>query len=246
MENKKIIITTSWDDGHALDLRLAELLDKYDIKATFYVPINNAENPVMMPSELKVVANEFEIGGHTVNHIYLNKLDKEAARYEIFECKTMLQDLLGRNIDAFCYPGGKYSQRDIDLVKEAGFLFGRTTRLLHSSYDVESHLMDTYMQAYHHSVITLTKHCLKNTFLLPIAQNLLFSKGNNNFPKLADELFTKICANGGVFHLWGHSWEIEKFNLWHDLEIVFKMLAFNDDVVYMNNTDCWKALTVAL
>lgn len=32
-------ITTSWDDGHPLDLRVAELLSEYHLQGTFYVPI---------------------------------------------------------------------------------------------------------------------------------------------------------------------------------------------------------------
>ena len=242
MEKKQIIITTSWDDGHALDLRLAELLDKYSIKGTFYVPLNNAEHSVMQPSELVQIAGKFEVGGHTVNHIYLNTLGKEDAKYEVAECKTMLQDRLGRGVDAFCYPGGKYSQRDIDLVSEAGFLFGRTTRLLHTSSAIETKLMDTSMQAFHHSSVTLTKHCLKAGFILPIVQQLFFYKGNRDFPLLAEVLIDKILSNGGVFHLWGHSWEIEEFGLWNDLELLLKALAFNRDFAYMNNTECWKAL----
>lgn len=243
MDTKKVIITTSWDDGHALDLRLAELLDKYGVKGTFYVPINNAEHPVMLPSELDVIAGKFEIGGHTVNHIYLNTLGEDDARYEIAECKTMLQDRLGRAVDAFCYPCGKYSQRDIRLVSEAGFLFGRTTRLLHTASAIEAKLMDTSMQVFQHSSVTLTKHCLKAGFVLPIVQQLFFYKGNKNFPLLAEVLMNKIQSNGGVFHLWGHSWEIEEFGLWNDLELLLKVLAFNRDIAYMNNTECWKALS---
>jgi peptidoglycan-N-acetylglucosamine deacetylase len=242
MEKKQLIITTSWDDGHALDLRLAELLDKYSIKGTFYVPINNAEHPVMQPSELTLIADKFEIGGHTVNHIYLDKLSEEEARYEVSECKTVLQNRLGRTVDAFCYPGGKYSQRDIRLVDDAGFLFGRTTRLLHTASAIDTKLMDTSVQAFHHSRVTLTKHCLKAGFVLPIVQQLFFYKGNKNFPLLAEVLMNKIVSNGGVFHLWGHSWEIEEFGLWNDLELLLKALAFNLDVAYMNNTECWQAL----
>lgn len=245
MDKKQLIITTSWDDGHALDLRLAELLDKYGIKGTFYVPINNAEHPVMLPSELDVIAGRFEIGGHTVNHIYLNTLSEEDARSEVGECKTMLEDRLGRAVDAFCYPGGKYSQRDIRLVSDAGFLFGRTTRLLHTNYPLQPHLMDTSMQAFHHSSVTLTKHCLKAGFMLPIAEQAFFYKGNKNFPLLAEVLLNKVLANGGVFHLWGHSWEIDEFGLWNELEAVLKMLAFHPDITYLDNTECWKALSAS-
>ena len=243
MENKQIIITTSWDDGHPLDIRIVELLEKYNLKGTFYVPINNLEHVVMDASTLSEIASKHEIGGHTVNHIYLNTLGKAAARYEISECKTMLQNQLGKEVDAFCYPGGKYSQRDIDFVKEAGFLFGRTTKLLHTTSDLRSQLMDTTIQAYNHSSVTLIGHCVNNKFFLPIVQNSLFYKGNKNFPELAEKLLSRILNTGGVFHLWGHSWEIEKFGLWKELEVVFKMLAFNNEIAYLNNTECWNTLT---
>jgi len=34
---KKVIVTTSWDDGHLLDLRLAQLLQDAGLKGTFYI-----------------------------------------------------------------------------------------------------------------------------------------------------------------------------------------------------------------
>ena len=244
MENKKIIVTTSWDDGYPLDYKIAELLDKYKINATFYVPIRNAEYPVMDTAALNNIATKFEIGGHTVNHIYLNTLNKDAANYEVSTCKTMLQNRLGKEIEAFCYPGGKYSQRDIDLVRQAGFLFGRTTRLLRTTPMLHPHLLDTTIQAYNHSSGVLTKHCVKNTFLLPVIQNLFFYKTNRNFPKMIEHTMNRVLATGGLFHLWGHSWEIEQYGLWKELEMVLKMLAFNSEMTYLNNTECWKLLSV--
>ena len=242
MENKQIIITTSWDDGYALDIRIAELLDKYNMKGTFYVPMRNSENPVMEATILHEIANKHEIGGHTVNHIYLNTLGESEANNEISECRKILQNQLGKQIDAFCYPGGKYSQRDIDLVKKAGFLFGRTTRLLHTDNNMQDYLMDTSVQAYNHSSSVLTAHCMKNSFLLPIIQNQFFYKGNKNFPKLSEILINRIMMTGGVFHLWGHSWEIEKYGLWKELEMLLELLAFNREIAYMTNTECWTAL----
>ncbi len=35
----KVYFTTSWDDGSIYDMRLAELLLKYGLKATFYIPL---------------------------------------------------------------------------------------------------------------------------------------------------------------------------------------------------------------
>jgi hypothetical protein len=35
------IVTTSWDAGHDLDMRLAERLSAYALKGTFYVALNH-------------------------------------------------------------------------------------------------------------------------------------------------------------------------------------------------------------
>jgi len=106
------------------------------------------------------------------------------------------------------------------------------------------HLLDTTIQAYNHSSGVLTKHCVKNTFLLPVIQNLFFYKTNRNFPKMIEHTMNRVLATGGLFHLWGHSWEIEQYGLWKELEMVLKMLAFNSEMTYLNNTECWKLLSV--
>ena len=243
MDDKRIIVTTSWDDGHPLDIKIAELLEKYNINGTFYVPIKNWEHQVMDSLLLSEIATKYEIGGHTVNHIYLNSLEYDDAKYEISECKIMLQDHIGKQVDAFCFPGGKFSSRDIDLLIESGFLFGRTTRLLHTKLSLNKNLLDTSVQVYDHSSIILTAHCIKSTFLIPIIQHCFFYKESKKFIKLVDSIMHMIMNNGGVFHLWGHSWEIEKFGLWKELEIVLKSISLNQQIKYLNNTECWKELT---
>ncbi len=237
---KKIIVTTSWDDGHPLDLKLADLLDKYGVKGTFYVPIRNSEQEVMTPQQMKLLATKHELGGHTVNHIYLNTLGDESAKHEIMDCKPMLEDIIGKKVEAFCYPGGKYSQRDIDFVQDAGYLFGRTTKLLRTGFAPDSKLMHTSVQTYNHSSMVLLKHCLKNIYFQPIVQNLFFLSGNKNFVELIESTLSRLTESENVLHLWGHSWEIEEQGLWNELESALKLLSGLKNVTLMNNSECWK------
>lgn len=58
---EKAIITTSWDYGRPLDLELAELLKRYDIPATFYIPIDNVERECMDPEEIREIAESSDI-----------------------------------------------------------------------------------------------------------------------------------------------------------------------------------------
>ena len=83
-------VTISIDDGHPTDLRARDLLEKYGLKATFYVPARNQERAVMSQAELRSLGTRFEIGGHTLNHVPLKMLPKRQAWAEINDGKKWL------------------------------------------------------------------------------------------------------------------------------------------------------------
>jgi len=237
-----MIITTSWDDGNAYDLKIAELLEKYHLQGTFYVPIRNAENAVMKPSSIVEIAQKFEIGGHTVNHKYLNNLGYEEAEFEIANCKTLLENLLGKEIFAFCFPGGKFSKRDIILLKKSGFLFGRTTSFFHKTLTNNS-LLNTTLHCFNHNIFALNKHCIKRAYYSKLLEYYFFLSYNKNFRKLTSTIIPKTQQDGGFFHIWGHSWEINQHDLWYDLEETFKLLSDIPNVEFVDNTTCWKLMS---
>ncbi|MDH3588820.1 MAG: oligosaccharide flippase family protein [Gammaproteobacteria bacterium] len=66
-----------------------------------------------------------EVGGHTVNHTILANVDEERARQEISGCKTQLESIIDAPVLSFAYPNGRrdrdYAERDVRIVREAGF-----------------------------------------------------------------------------------------------------------------------------
>lgn len=66
-----------------------------------------------------------EIGGHTVNHPILARLDASSARREIAEGKEALEGIIGAPVRLFAYPNGKPSQdylaEHVGIVKDLGF-----------------------------------------------------------------------------------------------------------------------------
>jgi peptidoglycan/xylan/chitin deacetylase (PgdA/CDA1 family) len=58
---------------------------------------------------------------HTVTHPHLPELADQEARSEIAGCKTTLEERLGRQVHAFCYPAGIFARRERDLAAEAGY-----------------------------------------------------------------------------------------------------------------------------
>src|SRR6478672_9047149 len=121
-------VTTSWDDGHPSDMRVAELLDKYGIQGTFYVPTVNREGrPVISGAEIRQLASQFEIGGHTRDHAVLTECAPVEAEMQIRENRDYLADLLGAEIEGFAYVRGKHNATTRALVRRLGFKYARTT-----------------------------------------------------------------------------------------------------------------------
>lgn len=212
------LLTTSWDDGHPLDLLIAELLTKYDLRGTFYVPLHNSR-PTMSPSQIRELAGSFEIGAHTVNHVRLTALNENDARREIEDSKKQLEDLLGKPCMVFCFPGGRYRDVHLRMVRDAGFSGARTVELLslqRPRIDTGISLIPTTIQARPHHIGAYLRNAIKRLSFGALRTPFLDRRAKS-WPELARVLLQCALDRGGVFHLWGHSWEIEETGQWHAL-----------------------------
>lgn len=225
-------ITTSWDDGHPSDRRLADLLGKYDLKGTFYVPRQNPENRVMKESEITDIAQHFEIGGHTLRHCNLQRLSAEEGREEINGSFHWLRSLLQKDPVSFCPPFGKYSKRSIADIYAAGFKVIRTVELL--SPIRTTGVIPTTLQMFDHSSATLFRHLVKRRRI----RNLRLWIGSHftaDTFRLADHYLEFISEHGGCLHLWGHSWEIDQNRYWNKLERIFSAISHLPGFTYVEN-----------
>jgi peptidoglycan-N-acetylglucosamine deacetylase len=222
---KEIIVTTSWDDGHKCDLILKKLLDEYNIKGTFY-PTPNYLIP-MTNDELLIIDQHHEIGAHTLNHPILTEIQKKFAWEEIMGSKKNLEDILGHPINMFCYPFGKYDNEIKDLIKKAGFIAARTCQPGDFSKGKDPFEWHITLHASNGSP-RLTFNLWKKNHLL--IQSLF------DWEIRAKMLFDKALQVGGIYHIWGHSWEFEQKNEWDKLERVFKYIANRKNVLYKTNS----------
>lgn len=75
------------------------------------------------------------IGVHTCSHPQLSTLDVKGQRWEIADCKTDLESLLGHEVHHLAYPHGDYNQDTVKLVAELGFVTAVTTSGRHVRRD---------------------------------------------------------------------------------------------------------------
>lgn len=139
------IVTTSWDDGDPLDLKVAEVLRARGLPGTFYFPfIGYDGRRTLTPDHLSSMALEgFEVGGHGMSHNVLPPLrSKEIAR-EVRGCKQWLEDILSGPVQMLCYPKGRYSANVIRHVQAAGYAGARTTEMLAHNLNFDPFKMPT-------------------------------------------------------------------------------------------------------
>ena len=81
----------------------------------------------------ELIARGVDIGGHTVSHPILARLDDDTAFREITDNKRDLEQIIGRPITLFAYPNGKrgidYEARHTRMVREAGYSAAFTTAM---------------------------------------------------------------------------------------------------------------------
>jgi peptidoglycan/xylan/chitin deacetylase (PgdA/CDA1 family) len=220
-----LIVTTSYDDGSELDLKLAELLDKYGIKGTFYIPKSYLDNPLQR-EDIIAIDQKFEIGAHTLNHVDLTAISLEEAKKEIVGSKTYLEDLLGHNISMFCYPKGHYNGNIKRLVRTSGFMAARTC--IPGSFNPPE---DPYEWP-----ISLAASNSSPRMTLKIWRRSGISiRSLLDWEIRAKLLFDLALKKGGIYHIWGHSWVIEKHRQWFKLERVLSYLSNQEGVLYMTN-----------
>jgi peptidoglycan/xylan/chitin deacetylase (PgdA/CDA1 family) len=238
MTPKASYITTSWDDGHPLDLRLAELLCKYSLPATFYIPLHNDEHTVLMPQYVRELSATFEIGAHTIHHSDLRSVPGDLARREISDCKTALEQIIDRPCTAFCFPKGHFRRHHLAQIREAGYRLVRTVELMSLAMPrIQGGIaiMPTSLQAVPAGFSTFARNSLKRLHPANLFRYVRYHKAN--WAATAEAVLEHVLKCGGVFHLWGHSWEIEEMGQWQNVERVFALLAqCKTQATFVDNT----------
>ncbi|MCX8083724.1 MAG: polysaccharide deacetylase family protein [Calditerrivibrio sp.] len=133
---EKCVVLT-FDDGYENFYEYAlPLLQKYGFTAVVYVLAGKIgekadwlEKDGHYPAKLMslsqirdIIKYGIEIGSHGYSHLRLTECEYYIAKDDIIKSKKILEDLLGCNVDHFCYPYGYHNIEIMRTVKEAGYL----------------------------------------------------------------------------------------------------------------------------
>jgi peptidoglycan-N-acetylglucosamine deacetylase len=221
----RLRMTTSWDDGDPLDLQVGELLAQYGLSGTFYVPCQNGHT-LISAAQARDLAQTFEVGAHTVHHVDLTRVTDAVARTEIAESKQRIEFVTGRRCKSFCFPLGRFARRHVRIVRDAGYKAARTAEMLSLEEPRQMSgvaMIPTTMQAFPHAKFSYWKNLAKR-FRANNLPLLIAIGAAKDWASAAVALLSVAKDRGGVFHLWGHSREIEEAGEWGNLERVFRAM----------------------
>lgn len=146
LPEKTVVLT--FDDGYEDNyLQAYPVLKKYGAKATLYLVVDRFDRdwstskkahhdsgelmhePKLSDAQIREMLDSglLELGGHTLTHANLAKLDHAARVREIVTAREQLQHAFGQTISSFAYPFGIYDEQDVSICAEAGFLSAVTT-----------------------------------------------------------------------------------------------------------------------
>jgi len=233
------IVTTSWDDGDVRDLRVAELLRSRGMSGTFYVPIEPFNgNPSLGREQMRALTAEgFEIGGHGVAHEIMSQIPISKAEQVVKSCKAILEDTLSQRVRMFCYPRGRYTPKVVEALKAAGYEGARTVRLLATETHYGVYDLPTSIQVYPHTRTEYLRNVLKSRNVGRLYDYMTTLNFDSGWVDMGKKLFDRVLAQGGIWHLWGHSWEIDQLQLWDEMAEVLDYVRGRENVLYLNNGD---------
>lgn len=195
-------IFSSWDDYSPQNLELVNLLLKYKIPSIFFIECNSEEK-LKQIKQISEIDRLVKIGSHSINHPQdLKLLSDEEAWKEIKGSKDIIENLIRKQIDWFCLPRGRGDERICNLIYKAGYKYIRTTNV----FSVEN-----IKQGVNHTTLHVSYPWRKEY-------------NGVDMLKLVDEYLEKAKKKNGLFHFWGHIFEIERYSLWNELEQILKIL----------------------
>lgn len=123
----KPMIALTFDDGPYAPVgnRIMDYLELYNGRATFYVVGNRV--PSYQTEILRMHNNGHEIGNHTYEHKFLNKLNASQIRYQIEQCNQVIAAVTGQAPTTVRLPGGNKNNTVLANINEPIFMWSIDT-----------------------------------------------------------------------------------------------------------------------
>lgn len=228
MQRLKKAITFSYDDGVTQDIRLIEILNKYNLKGTFNLnsellgisetlevsgkTVNHIKNKA---EDVKAIYQGHEVAVHTLTHPLLTELSDAEVIRQVEQDRVNLSELVKYEVVGMAYPcGGRNNdERTARLIREnSGVKYARGLENS-DGFSKRENLYQFKPTCYHH-----------NSW--------------DDMFKIAEKFFETKTEELSIFYIWGHAYEFDALpNRWEEFEEFCKFISGRNDIFYGSNKD---------
>src|SRR5260370_19336390 len=140
-------------------------------------------------------------------------------------------------VTSFCYPKGRFNPRVSRRAALAGYRVCRTTVDFHTALRFDPARMPVSLHLFPHSKSAHWRHALRCRNWSGLCNWCGRLGCEMDLERSALRMLDSVSRQGGVFHAWGHSWEIEEHGLWPVFERVAGLMGRIADAVPMTNRE---------
>lgn len=120
-------LVVNLDDGRARNAELISTFQRHGVRPSVYLVADRVGTTgTLRPQDVERMKETCGFESHTLTHPRLPGCDDDTARREIADSRSRVESLTGERCRHFAYPAGAYSDRDVRLAAEAGYLSSRT------------------------------------------------------------------------------------------------------------------------
>lgn len=189
-------VVITFDDGCETDfIAAAPILTKAGFQAAFYVVVGRIGEKgfLSIPQIRELQTLGFEIGCHSMTHPFLTDVDEKQLHVEIAEAKDRLEQILGRCVDHFSCPGGRWDTRVLRIARDSGYHSIATSRCEINTRDTNPYRLGRLAVLRETSLLEYTKLCCgQEIFRLRARQSILAATkgilGSKNYEKIRSML----------------------------------------------------------
>jgi hypothetical protein len=131
--------------------------------------------------------------------------------------KAWLEDALGDRVISFCYPRGKFDARVVAETKRVGFLGARTCLFHLNCFPRDPFRWGLSTHAYSRSARIHFQHALLEGNYRGLRSFVTTFRMVKDWVQNFKLAVRDVEKNGGIAHLYFHSWEIEEQDQWGKL-----------------------------
>lgn len=229
-DGKTKAVTFSYDDGMKADIRLANTLTQYGLKATFNLNSYkfNSKNYLSV-EEIKthLLDAGHEIAVHGEFHKALGLCSPLEGIKDVLNCRLAMEKTFGRIIRGMAYADsgirnmqyGTSYEKIKQYLSDLGITYCRTLGEDNNLFRLPQDWY-AWMPTIHHD----------NPYALEYAQQFLEIECDKQY-----------CANmyPRLFYVWGHSFEFDRKNNWERLDALCETLSGHEDIWYATNTEIY-------